>query len=91
MMISGGKGGMFIYVLLMLFLAYKKNEVRLMFISFCTFILALVLLSYTNICNTSVYIEQNKSGSVIYKKHTDGFYYPKYIYSTKQDKKEYKK
>ena len=45
----------------MVFLAYKKNEVRLMFISFFTFILALVLLSYTNICDTSVYIEQNKT------------------------------
>ena len=61
MMISGGKGGMLIYILLMVFLAYKKNEVRLMFISFFTFILALVLLSYTNICDTSVYIEQNKT------------------------------
>ena len=60
-MISGGKGGMLIYALLMLFLAYKKNEVRLILISFFTFILALLLLSHTNICNTSRYIEQNET------------------------------
>jgi hypothetical protein len=59
MLLSGGKGGMAVYSLIILFIAYKKSELRLLVISIVIFILSLILLQSFSICKTSVYINQN--------------------------------